>query len=628
MRKAIKSIVSFSIILIISVINCMAVSAQPIDEDYSYKLSDELISILSEKNNSDVVCVSVWFKDIDKNEIVESSKKYLRRLMLNLSIPSRENLSWDIEHTSKMPDFSLDSMQDIVNLERDKFTKKYEESNTNYLLSLLNNELIDDEYQPEIIYVCKLAPNIVIKLTKEQIYSVVELNCVDSIYLQDENECLDTDSIEEASSEDESESTYSTDRYDLTKVSYMRDTFNATGEGIKVGLLDEGYLYNTTADYFENSNIIKHSDTTYYTDTVHADLVASILVGKQSDYTGIVPDAELYYVERSIGFKQGIELLINTYNVNVINISISIGNYNTYNDYSKWMDHVISTHHVAVVMSSGNIVPADNTTGVYSANMAYNVITVGGLDDKNTPATSDDILYAASRYNFTDNYGYKPDLIAPAVEIRTPAMANNKGTGTSFAAPIVTGAVAQLMQKHSILLMRPDLVKAVLLAGATEFIVYSDPASTAPSLQKNCGAGVLNVYNSYCSMNGSSSPKYIYDEFTEGETQATYSATTDYYCPDVLRFALVWNCNSEISSGTHTNPEEYTNELAKLKFTVTAPGGNTTWVSYAERGNVQVVTIDASSGPYGAYTVSVERMDEGTSDIEYSIAVSRCSYIY
>ena len=87
--------------------------------------------------------------------------------------------------------------------------------------------------------------------------------------------------------------------------------------------------------------------------------MASILVGKQKNYVGVVPDAELYYVERSIGVKQGIELLIETYNVNIINISTSIGNYNTYNDYSRWMDHIISNHHITVVMSSGNIVPAD-----------------------------------------------------------------------------------------------------------------------------------------------------------------------------------------------------------------------------------------------------------------------------
>lgn len=128
-------------------------------------------------------------------------------------------------------------------------------------------------------------------------------------------------------------------------------------------------------------------------------------------------------------------------------------------------------------------------------------------------------------------------------------------------------------------------------------------------------------------MNGSSSPKYIHAEFSEEKTLATYNATTDYYCPDMLRFVLVWNCNSEIE-GSHTTSNTYTNELAKLKLTVTAPGGNTTWVSYAERGNVQVVTIDASNGPYGTYNITVENMDTSIKDVEYSLAVSRCNYIY
>jgi len=601
------------------------------------KIDPVLLEKMETASPDEKILVSIWFNDIDKNSIIEKTQKQIQRSVLNSSIQNTELKLNDIKNYTYELKIPIDTIQKIINFERKNFMISYSENNQNNIdtiLSIINQNMLYEQDKPEIIYVCKLAPNAHVKLTKEQIEKIIRLNFIDFVYAYDENECFDTHETEEYSSTQSSyTTTYSTVSYDLTNVSYMRDTLKLTGAGIKIGLLDSGYLYKGinnneyTAEYFKNSNITKHNSTTNNTDSVHADRVASILVGKQKNYVGVVPDAELYYVERSIGVKQGIELLIETYNVNIINISTSIGNYNTYNDYSRWMDHIISNHHITVVMSSGNIVPADPTTGIYSANMAYNVITVGGLDDKNTLTSSDDTIYSASRYNYTDNFGYKPDLIAPATNISTPAMNNGIGTGTSFSAPIVTGAIAQLMQNHSVLLMRPDLVKAILIAGATSFIIYSDTDSTAPSLQKNCGAGVLDAYTSYCCMNGSSSPKYIYDELTDGNTQVTYSATTDYYCPDVLRIALVWNCNSNIN-GLHTTSASYTHELAKMKLTITSPDGTSIWTSYAERGNVQVVTIDVSDGPYGTFNVAIERMDQGVTDIEYSIAVSRCSYIY
>jgi serine protease AprX len=105
------------------------------------------------------------------------------------------------------------------------------------------------------------------------------------------------------------------------------------------------------------------------------------------------------------------------------------------------------------------------------------VLTVGGLDTKNTPTKYDDGIAPFSGRGPTPDGLAKPDLLAPAIsivsnrapgstiDIRHPSARMGeyyfKGTGTSQAAAAVSGVAARLFSASPSL--TPDLVKSILL---------------------------------------------------------------------------------------------------------------------------------------------------------------------
>ncbi len=113
---------------------------------------------------------------------------------------------------------------------------------------------------------------------------------------------------------------------------------------------------------------------------------------------------------------------------------------------------------------------------VGSPGTGWNVLTVGGTDDRGTAARGDDRIWyvpGSNGSNFLDPPGTawnahgdfnKPNLSAPAVGVRT---ANGlAASGTSVATPIVAGIAAQLIGRSPSLATWPEATRAIVTAGA------------------------------------------------------------------------------------------------------------------------------------------------------------------
>jgi serine protease AprX len=243
--------------------------------------------------------------------------------------------------------------------------------------------------------------------------------------------------------------------------------------------------------------------------------VAGIIAGKGSEsngkYIGVAPKANLLNVR--VADDQGmlyesdvvdsLQWVYNNkdkYNIRVVNLSLNSTVAQSYHTSPlSAAVEILWFNGIVVVVSAGN-----NGTGTIfpPANDPF-VITVGATDDRGTVSTADDTMATFSAYGITESGFAKPDLVAPGRMIIGLLPDNDKlnmgrshssnrldttyfkMSGTSVSAPMVSGAVAILLQDEPNL--TPDQVKYRLMATADKNWAGYDAASA--------GAGYLNIYN-------------------------------------------------------------------------------------------------------------------------------------
>ncbi|HWX09865.1 MAG TPA: S8 family serine peptidase [Gaiellaceae bacterium] len=131
-----------------------------------------------------------------------------------------------------------------------------------------------------------------------------------------------------------------------------------------------------------------------------------------------------------------------------------------------------------VVAAAGNSGPGPM---VYAPASDPFVITVGAVGTGSTPSPNDDVAAPWSSFGYTADGFAKPELVAPGRMMVGPVPANSTlalafpdrvvapgwmwMSGTSFAAPVVSGIAARLLSIHPS--WTPDQVKGALMATAT-----------------------------------------------------------------------------------------------------------------------------------------------------------------
>ena len=224
--------------------------------------------------------------------------------------------------------------------------------------------------------------------------------------------------------------------------------------------------------------------------------------------------------------------LKNTYNIRVINLSLGRGIPDSYTQdplcqavESAWKAGIV------VVVAAGNYgrlsVNGSNGFGTITApgNDPF-VLTVGATKSNGSSAQSAETLASySSKGPTTYDHVVKPDIVAPGngivswrlralrwkhcIPVRSVSGSDGNNdyfnlSGTSMATPVVSGAVALLLQQHSTL--TPDQVKARLMKSAYKVFPQSTVA-WVPHLSQNftnfydlfsVGSGLLECADRGC----------------------------------------------------------------------------------------------------------------------------------
>lgn len=318
----------------------------------------------------------------------------------------------------------------------------------------------------------------------------------------------------------------------------VRNTLGYTGAGVGVAIIDSGITNwhndltrgNSQTVYpYGNQRVAAFVDFVNghampYDDHGHGSHVAGIIAGNGYDSAnqkaGVAPGAHLVVLKvldangagsigNVIAAMNWIVTNATAYNIRVVNLSIGarIGE-------SYWTDPLtlaakkLTDKGIVVVTAAGNYGKAADGRQQYGSVTAPGnapwVLTVGATSTQGTMTRSDDVMASYSSAGPTKyDYLAKPDLVAPGtgtVSLSAPgstlystkATALSNGTtaqyvylslsGTSMAAPVVSGTVAAMFQANPSL--TPNLVKAILQYTAQAYPGYKP-------LQQ--GAGFLNA---------------------------------------------------------------------------------------------------------------------------------------
>jgi serine protease AprX len=319
----------------------------------------------------------------------------------------------------------------------------------------------------------------------------------------------------------------------------VQQALGYTGAGVGVAVIDSGIAAwhddltsRSTAQYpYGNQRVSAFVDfvngqLSPYDDDGHGTHVAGIIAGNGYDSNGrnagVAPDANLVVLKVLDGNGNGtisnvIEALDwvlanrQQYNIRVVNLSVGAAIHESY-----WTDPLtlaakrLVDAGIVVVAAAGNLGHNAQSQPQYGgigapANAPW-VLTIGASSTNGTTTRDDDTMASFSSRGPTYlDWNAKPDLVAPGVgtvslasagsmlydlrvsallpgTLPTIAMPYLSLSGTSMAAPVVSGTIAAMLQANPAL--TPNAIKAILQYTAQSYPDY-DPLTQ--------GAGFLNA---------------------------------------------------------------------------------------------------------------------------------------
>ena len=260
----------------------------------------------------------------------------------------------------------------------------------------------------------------------------------------------------------------------------------------------------------------------------HGTFVAGIAAGGNDGYAGASPTSHILPIRVMddngvartsdvIAAAQWILANKDAYNIKVANFSLHSATATHF--YYDPLDRAVEKlwlNGVVVVAAAGNYGTADGPSGVlYSPGNDPFVITVGAVDIGTAFGTLDDSVAPWSAWGSTEDGFAKPELGAPgrymigpvsngSLESQRPDHVVSPDymelSGTSFAAPVVAGAAAQLLALHPD--WTPDQVKGALMLTAKQADGITNRSIGVGEVSANDAAAVTAPPNPNAALDG------------------------------------------------------------------------------------------------------------------------------
>ena len=290
------------------------------------------------------------------------------------------------------------------------------------------------------------------------------------------------------------------------------------------------------------------------------------------------------------------------------------------NSRDKYFDYQVTHYpYPSIFSAAGNIEPGD---GPYCARKGYNSMAVGNIINDGDTNRCNSVMATSSSYknpNSPNGDREKPDIASPG---STHSVFDGIFHGTSAATPVTASIAAVLMSTHPSLKSKPEVVRAILQAGAN--YQGADGSDFDPAIDGKDGAGMTNTH--YSAIIGNKhetgmTPQYrAYDYGTMAHTDFSnfyFNKSWKIKVPlkqSRIRIALTWN------SQTDDPLWWYTSELmGDLDLRLFDPLGNAVDVSASYDNNNEIIEFTPTIA--GDYTIKILGFEiPKEKKITYSIA--------
>ena len=611
-----KKIISCLLVLfLVSSILNIPVYATSNNEDYLSKIDDELLQKLKndEEGNFNV---SVWFNDISENNVNNEINKEVETFIdKNTSTLAFRDAT--IAETLQNDNFNR-SIRNKV------YKKLYSKNNSDMVGRFKSNISLEDE---NVLFSSSYTPNVTMKLNASEIYTLAQDVSVDCIYL------ATTPNKNVFSSSSSSTTVDVETAFDAIGISSVRDDFSLTGSSIKIGLIDSTKVNRSLSVLANLGNKLVIDPLSNNNLYAHASKIAAIMVGKKEtngviDYLGAVPDATLYSTTTTDNnsndddtdeWKERMEGLVDS-GVNVINISDALVSerYTSYNDVSRWVDHIAYQHNISVVAAVGYTTETDEgSLDISPLAFCKNIIIVGAVSISDNGDSYSYDEYPGSAYSTSGVY--YPQIVAPGNIGTITGFPSYPLSGNSFSAPLVASAIAQIMEKDNDLKDNPVAVRSIVMACSSS--IESNVGTTTDddfAIDRKYGAGLLNAIT-MCMFFDTDDPEYDYNVFGNGELNEVSYNMRLYMRSCVAKISLNWDIPVSMYNG-HVNGTMASGSNSFLSLKVVAPDF-TVYESFDVSGTTQMLYISALDGPLGEYEITIQRHGPSSYDLTYCLAI-------